>query len=267
MKPEPDYLSTNKSLWNQRTQVHVKSDFYDIPGFLNGKKVLNEPELQLLGDITGKKIMHLQCHFGQDSIELARMGGSVTGIDLSDEAIREARALNEKAGTSVQFICCDLYDTPVELHETFDMVFSSYGTIAWLPDLDKWASVIAKCLKPGGEFVFAEFHPVVWMFDDDFNKVGYNYFNTGPILENSEGTYTDRNAEIHSPYYCWNHSLSETLQSLIDNGLNIMHFREYDYSPYNVFRHSYEPEPGKFRIVHMENKIPMMFTLNAIKPE
>jgi len=183
MSEPADYLKLNKASWNTRTEVHFDSEFYDNESFLKGKSSLNDIELDLLGDVAGKSVLHLQCHFGQDTISLARMGAKATGVDLSDLSIKRANELNEKAGTDARFICTDLYSLPIHLDETFDIVFTSYGTIGWLPDMDKWAAIVSKYLKPGGLFVIAEFHPVVWMFDDDFKFIKYNYFNDGVIEE------------------------------------------------------------------------------------
>ncbi|WP_018627059.1 class I SAM-dependent methyltransferase [Niabella aurantiaca] len=265
MDSAKDYLAINKASWNKKVRFHLESDFYDVAGFINGASSLNDIELNLLGNIAGKRILHLQCHFGLDSISLARMGAQVTGIDLSDKAIEAADDLAAKTQTAIRFICCDLYDLPNHLNETFDIVFTSYGTIGWLPDLDRWASVIATFLKPGGRFVFAEFHPVVWMFDDEFNKIGYNYFNTGPITETYSGTYADRNADLNQEYVTWNHGSAEVLSSLLRNGLKLTAFEEFDYSPYNCFRHTEEIAPKKYRIQHLGNKIPMVFALMAVK--
>lgn len=265
MKESVDYIQINKQSWNNRTEFHVKSDFYDIENFLKGNTSLNPIELELLGDINGKSILHLQCHFGQDSISLSRLGAEVTGVDLSDKAINTAQELAQQTNSSAQFVCCDIYDLPQHLDKKFDMVFTSYGTIGWLPDLNKWADILSKFLKPNGRFIFVEFHPVVWMFDDNFEKVGYNYFNKGAIIEEESGTYADRKAELTQEYVCWNHSLGEVINSLIQNGLQITDFNEYDYSPYNCFSHTVEFEPKKFRIKHLENKIPMVYSLVAIK--
>jgi SAM-dependent methyltransferase len=265
MNTSPDYIEKNRLSWNNRVETHLKSDFYDLEGFLQGKSSLKSIELDLLGDISGKKILHLQCHFGQDSISLARMGAQVTGVDLSDAAISAAKRLATDTGAEVRFICCDVYALPAYLKEDFDIVFTSYGVIAWLPDLMKWASVVSHFLKPGGTFVFAEFHPVVWMFDDDFREVGYNYFNSGEIIETESGTYADRNAPIAQEYVCWNHSMGEVVNSLIQHDLMVKALKEYDYSPYNCFRHTLEFEPGKFRISHLGDRIPMVFSLLAQK--
>lgn len=265
MSIENNYIEVNKESWNSRVESHLKSDFYDLEGFLKGNTSLNSIELELLGDIKGKSVLHLQCHFGQDSISLARLGANVTGVDLSDKAIDSANKLAKETNASASFICCDLYDLPNHLNQKFDIVFASYGTIPWLPDLDKWAKLISDYLKPNGKFVFAEFHPVVWMFDDNFEKVGYNYFNSGAIIETQEGTYADKNAPIQLEYVCWNHGMSEVINSLIKNGLELNSLNEFDYSPYNCFSNIIEFEPKKYRIKHLENKIPMVYSILATK--
>ncbi len=265
MNPEKDFIHINRNTWNEKTEFHLKSEFYNVNEFLRGKSSLNDLELKILGNISGKKILHLQCHFGQDTISLSRMGAQVTGVDFSDKAIAAAKEMTLQTHTSAQFICCNVYDLDHHLNEQFDIVFTSYGTIGWLPDLDKWAHVISTFLKPEGRFVFVEFHPVVWMFDDEFEKVGYNYFNDGPIIETESGTYADRDAPIKNKSVNWNHSLSEVINNLIKNNLYIQSMDEFDYSPYNCFNHTIESEKGKFRIKHLENRIPMVYAIEAIK--
>ncbi len=260
-----NYIEINKQTWNNKTEVHINSEFYDNENFLKGKSSLNTIELELLGDVSNKKILHLQCHFGQDSLSLARLGAKVTGVDLSDKAIEKAKEFNEKLNLDAQFICCNVYDLPNYLDEKFDIVFTSYGTIGWLPDLTKWANIVSKFLKPNGKFIMAEFHPFVWMFDNDFKEVFYNYFNNEPIIEDESGTYADRYAEISAKTITWNHPTSEVLNSLIIAGLSIDSFNEFDYSPYNCFNETEEFEAGKFRIKHFENKIPMVFSILASK--
>lgn len=264
-QPEKNYKEINRKSWNQRVDVHMDSDFYDMEGFLSGKTSLNSIEMELLGDIRGKEILHLQCHFGQDTISLAREGAIVTGVDLSDKAIDRAKALASQCDVEVSFIQCDIYDLPNHLDRQYDIVFTSYGTIGWLPDLDKWASVVSRYLRPQGQFVIVEFHPVVWMFDQDFRKIEFNYFNTGAIVENEEGTYADKKAPISQQSIVWNHSLSEVVNSLIKCGLAVNSLDEYDYSPYNCFKNTVESSPKKFIIKHLENKIPMIFAIEATK--
>lgn len=267
MKAENNYIEINRQSWNSRTESHIASEFYDHDNFLKGKSSLNAIELSLLGDIKGKSILHLQCHFGQDTISLSRLGANVTGVDLSDKAIKQAQQIAKETNSNAHFICCDIYDLPKHLDKKFDIVFTSYGTIGWLPDLDKWASIISRFLKPKGEFVFVEFHPVVWMFDDDFEKIGYSYFNSGAIAETESGTYANKEADIELNNVTWNHAMSEVVNSLIKNDLTINSLDEFDYSPYNCFNNTVEFEPKKFRIKHLGDKIPMVYSLKATKKE
>lgn len=261
-----NYQEINRASWNNRLQAHLESEFYDMKGFMSGKSSLNSIELDLLGDVKGKSILHLQCHFGQDSISLSRMGAQVTGVDLSDQAIEKGREIAAKLGTDTRFVCCDLYDLSQHLDETFDIVFTSYGTISWMPDLDKWAGVISTFLKPGGSFVFAEFHPVVWAFDDDLQKINYHYFNVEAIAEEESGTYADRESSIKQKYVCWNHGLGEVHQSLQDQGLSVLHLKEYDYAPYDFISSMEEFAPGKYRVKQWGNKLPLVYSIVAQKP-
>jgi len=255
----------NRRAWNQKTDVHLKSAFYRHDAFLKGATSLNEIELGLLGDLCGQSVLHLQCHFGQDTLSLGRLGAYATGVDLSDRAIDTARATAQELGSLADFICCNLYDLPDHLHRKFDIVFTSYGTIGWLPDLKRWAAVVDHFLKPDGQFIMVEFHPVVWMFDDQFASVAYRYFNSGPIIETEQGTYADPNADLVQTCVMWNHSLSELIGSLLQNGLQIRAFEEYDYSPYPCFQHVVEVTPGKYRIKHLGDQIPMVYALIATK--
>ena len=265
MENTDNYIELNKATWNKKTEIHVESEFYDNTSFLNGKSTLNDIELQLLGDVSGKKILHLQCHFGQDSISLARLGAKVTGVDLSDKAIEKATELAEKLNADAKFICSDVYESINVLDEKFDIVFTSYGTIGWLPDLDKWAKVVSHFLKPDGKFIMADFHPVIWMYDNNFKDVFYSYFNIEPIIEVENGTYADKEANVTTKTISWNHPISEILNALIGNDLELNQFNEHDYSPYNCFNETEEFAPNKFRIKHFENKIPMVYSILATK--
>ena len=265
MQQYQNYFEANKELWNQRTTVHKDSSFYDVPSFMQGKNSLTPIELNELGDVSGKKILHLQCHFGMDSLSLARMGAEVTGVDLSDEAIAEARHLNDQLGLNAKFICCNVYDLPKHLDEKFDIVFNTYGVVGWLPDLETWAQMISRYLKPGGYFYLAEFHPVIWMFDDDFTHIKYYYQNRELIETDSTGTYTDRNAAIAAKEYSWNHSLSEVINSLLSAGLELEFLNEYSYSPYPCFNKVVQGADGNWRIEGLEDKIPMVYSIKALK--
>ncbi len=256
-----DYINKNKIAWDGRVEPHYESDFYDVKGFIAGNCSLNAIELDLLGDVKGKKILHLQCHFGQDSISLARMGARVTGVDFSEAAIEKGKELAAETNVDINFVCCNIYDLKKYLDEEFDIVFTSYGTIGWLHDLNAWANIVSHYLKPNGQFVFAEFHPVVWMFDDEFKHIKYSYSRSEPIIECIEGTYADNNADIKQEHITWNHGMGHVLNSLISVGIYIQQVNEYDYSPYNCFNNTVEIKPKQFRIKHLENKIPMVYSV------
>ena len=260
-----DYIKLNRKFWNDKTDIHYESEFYDVKSFLKGNTSLNPIELNLLGNIEGKSILHLQCHFGQDSISLARMGAQVTGVDFSDKAIKKAHELSESTKVNARFIQSDVYELEDNLNETFDIVFTSYGAIGWLPDMKKWASIISKFLKPNGIFIMVEFHPVVWMFDDSFEHIKFSYFNKETIVEEVTGTYTDRQAPIKNTMVSWNHSLSNILNSLIQQGLEIEKIKEFDYSPYNCFENTVKIDHKKYQLKGLEGKIPIIFSLKAIK--
>ena len=265
MENNDQYFEANKNLWNQRTAVHKDSSFYNLAGFKKGETVLTPIELNELGDVNGKSLLHLQCHFGMDSLNWARLGAKVTGVDLSDKAIEEAKQLNDELGLNARFICCNVYDLEKHLDEQFDIVFASYGVVGWLPDLDIWATIISKYLKPGGTFYLAEFHPVVWMFDDEFTHIQYYYENRELIVTENYGTYTDRKANITGKEYSWNHSISEVLNALIKAGLKIELFNEFMYSPYPNFSNTVQGPDGNWYIRGMEGKIPMVYSVKAVK--
>ncbi len=260
------FVNVNRELWNARTSAHVQSEFYNVEAFRKGQCTLNAIELELLGDVRNKSILHLQCHFGLDTLSLAKRGAKVTGVDFSENAIAEARNLAQSLGVQAEFVCADIYDLPQQFQGQYDIVFTSYGVIGWLPDLDTWAEIIAHYLNPGGKLVFAEFHPVLWMFDNDFRQIAYSYFQDGPIIENEKGTYADRSADIEMQSVSWNHSLDQVIGGLIAAGLQISEFQEFDFSPYNCFANTVESAPGRYQIKGMEGKLPMVFALSAEKP-
>ena len=265
MNTAENYVAINKALWNERTKHHLQSEFYDVNAFLKGASSLNSIELDMLGDVAGKSILHLQCHFGQDTLSLARMGAKVMGVDLSDAAIDTAKDLALKMAIDATFICCNIYDLPTLLEAQFDIVFTSYGTIGWLPDLKPWAAIVHRYLKPGGHFVFAEFHPVIWMFDNDLTYVQYSYFNREAIVETEQGTYADKSADIELKSVGWNHAIDEVLQNLLDTGLQLQQFEEFDYSPYDVFPGMKATEPGRFQLEKMPGKIPLVYALKMVR--
>lgn len=267
MKPEDNYININRQSWNNKVAIHVNSDFYDLEGFLQGTSSLKPIELDLLGHIKGLSVLHLQCHFGQDSISLSQLGAEVVGTDLSDRAIEQAQRLAAQTGSTATFICSDLYELPQHLEGQFDVVYTSYGVIGWLPDLERWANVVAHFLKPGGRFVMVEFHPMSWMFNDNFQTIQHSYFNDGAFVETLSGTYADQEADLQQTYVSWNHSIGKVVNSLLESGLTLTHLEELPYSPYNCYctDQIVESAPGQFQIAHLQGKIPMIYSIVATR--
>lgn len=270
------YFDANTAGWNTRTTLHKDSAFYDLESFKKGKTSLNTIELNEVGDVHGKSLLHLQCHFGMDTLSWARLGAIVTGVDISDEAIKLAEEIAGELKLDARFICANVYNLadPVKVHSfkgdlgeaAFDIVFTSYGTIGWLPDLSPWAKMIAAKLKPGGFFYIADFHPTLWMLDDQLEKPFYSYFNDEVIVTEQKGTYADRNAPIAYKEYGWNHPFSEIFTALISEGLQIEFLHEYPFSPYNCFANLQQGRDGMWRIKGMDNRFPMMYSIKAVKP-
>ena len=272
------YFTANKLSWNKRTAVHKDSAFYDLGSFKKGKTSLNKIELDELGDVKGKSLLHLQCHFGMDTMSWEREGAIVTGVDLSDEAIKLANEIRDELKLNAKFICANIFGLK-ENKEVLscyssptgggwvgaDIVFTSYGTIGWLPDLDKWAEIVAHFLKPGGTFYIADFHPVLWMMDENFEQVRYDYFNSKVITEEISGTYSDRDAPIKSVEHSWNHSISEIINALVKHNLLILQLNEFPYSPYNCFNNLQKVADDMWRIKGMDEKMPMMYSIKATK--
>lgn len=259
-------FNTNRETWNKKVAIHANSDFYDLPGFKAGKSSLNHYEINALGDVSGKSLLHLQCHFGMDTLSWTRMGATCVGVDISEEGIKLARALNNELGLNAEFVCCNVLDTSQHFSQHFDIVFSSYGTIGWLPDLVPWAKMIAERLKPGGIFYLIEFHPIAWMFDYtvDPPKMKYGYHQKEAIYEEYEGTYAEDGREkMVSKEYGWNHSLGEVINALIDAGLTLTYLNEYDASPYDVFPDLVKNENGMFEL--KEKQYPLLFELKVVK--
>lgn len=261
------HFENNKKLWNERTPIHINSDFYGNDAFIAGKSSLNKIELDEIGAVKGKSVLHLQCHFGQDTISFARIGAKATGVDFSDEAIKNAREINEKTGLDAEFVNCNIYDLRNHLDKKFDIIFTSYGVIGWLPDLNEWANIISHFLKPDGFFYIIEFHPLVWMFDDNFEKIEYPYFNTiEPLAIQQNTTYADTSQKLDGMEYSWNHSISEVYQGLKQAGLDVEFIHEFPFSSYNIFPDMYKGTDGYWRMNKFGEKLPLMFSMKAKKP-
>ena len=265
MEKQDDYFKVNKATWNQKVKIHSESGMYDLKAFKEGKSSLMPYELEALGDVSGKSLLHLQCHFGQDTLSLSRMGAKCVGVDLSDEGIKLAQKLNEKLDLDADFFCCNVLDTSMHIKDTFDIVFTSYGVIGWLPELKPWGKMIAERLKVGGTFFIAEFHPIVWMFDYDTGnaEMKYGYMQKDAIYVEYEGTYAATDSKMISKEYGWNHGLGAVVSALTEAGLHIDFLKEFDESPYDIFPDLQQTESGMYA---MKDKLyPLIFTLKATR--
>ena len=262
-----DYYQINREAWNLRSKVHQQSEFYDVEGFKAGKTSLQEIELQEMGDVKGKSMIHLQCHFGLDSLSWARMGAKVTGVDIADESIKTAQALAKELNIDARFVRSNLYDVPKVINTQYDIVFVSYGALIWLADINKWAEIVSGLLKPGGKLYLVEFHPFIFTLDDDC-LIKESYFNNeGPKDTTSEVTYADDGDDETVSYRNieWNHSLGEIVSALLNNGLKLASLKEFPFQVYDCFPNMQEDEPGRFVFKNLGRKIPYMFSLTAVK--
>lgn len=267
MDSETTFFEQNRQGWNWRTEVHMASRFYRMDAWKAGLNSLTALELEGLGDIRALDLLHLQCHFGQDTLSMARMGARVTGVDLSDVAITKARALARELELDARFLCCNVYDAPNHLQDDFDLVFTSFGVVGWLPDLERWARVIARHLRPGGVFYMAEFHPMLWTLDDTFTRLQYPYFHAGPMEQHNQGTYTDYDGPAHQfRDYTWAHTLGDVVSSLIGAGLRLEYLREYPSCPFNLFPNAVQDAQGWYRLEGLDGVVPMVFSVRAHKP-
>lgn len=258
-KSEAQYFEMNRVGWDRRTAVHVESRFYDVDGFMAGASSLREIELAELKDVSGKNLLHLQCHFGLDTLSWVREGAICTGVDISPVAIQKANELAEQASLSARFVCSDVYGFGASGTERFDIVFTSYGALCWLPDLKRWAEVVASNLAMGGRCYIVEFHPVHDLL------AGFSYFTcTDPDID-EEGTYTENGANAVAELATWAHPISSVINALVGVGIEIERISEFPYSPYNCFDGMVEREPGRFYLSHKGNDVPIVYSISGQK--
>jgi SAM-dependent methyltransferase len=256
---EINYFEMNRESWNQRAEVHFDSRFYDVDGFLAGNTSLREIELAELTQVNSRRLLHLQCHFGLDTLSWARLGAECTGVDISPVAIEKARQLNANTRLNAKFVCTDVYGYSRGDADPFDIVYTSYGTICWLPDLDKWAEVVASNLAVGGTFYMADFHPVYDLL------AGYSYFEKDEPDVEEEETYTENSGDLKTPLAVWAHPMGRVLNALVNAGIAIQRLNEFPFSPYQCFKGMTEREPGRYYITHNGQDIPLVYTITGQK--
>ena len=265
----------NRRYWDALVAVNADTEGYDgynIKAFLQGERDLHLIELSELDDVAGLSLLHLQCHFGMDTLMLARRGARVTGFDYSTAAIEKARWLAGKAGIDARFIQGDIYQAPALIDATFDAVFVSWGALCWLPDIQGWARVVAHFLKPGGWFYLAEAHPVMNTIEDENTdetvRVRYPYFHKpDPIRFDTQTAYTDnRTALAVTETHEWIHPIREVVTSLIDAGLRLEFLHEHPEITWRAMPYLVPGERGQYRMPDDRPNIPLSYSLKAVKP-
>jgi SAM-dependent methyltransferase len=270
---EPAWRQLNRANWDERVAVHLgPGSDYELAALRAGCHPLHAVENDELGAVAGKRLLHLQCHFGVDTLALAQRGAIVTGVDFSAPAIDAARGLAAELGLPATFVQADVYDTRQAVDGEFDVVFTTWGTICWLPDIAGWARVVASMLAPGGLFYFADVHPMALVFDDTVpgsqGMPGWAvpYFHKGAMEFNDTRDYADPNAVlVNARTHEFMHPVASVVQALLDAGLRLEMLREHPVLAWKAFAGMVPTEGGMFRLPGKE-WLPLAFSLRAAKP-
>ena len=267
-----EYAETNLRHWDELVGVHLGAGAdYDVEGFRRGRISVKDVERRELGDVAGKSLLHLQCHFGMDTLSWGRLGARVTGVDFSPAAIEAARGLAAEIGVDARFVRSNIYDLPEALSGEFDIVNTAYGALCWLSDIPAWARIAARYVRPGGTFYLAEFHPTGWIFDDapgvDALRVRYPYFPSGePMMFEEEGSYADRSAHVENKRtYNYPFTIGAVVSALIDAGLRIEHLHEFAGCCFPAMPFLEQRADGLWYSPASMGEIPLEFTIRATK--
>jgi len=264
-----DWRALNRANWDDRVPVHLGSSFYDLAGFRAGSSTLQPFEVSEVGDVAGRRLVHLQCHIGLDTLSWARRGAQVSGLDFSAPAIDAASALAASLGIPATFVVSDVYDAVDAFGgQQFDVVYTGTGALVWLPDIPRWARVVAGLLAPGGFLYLVEGHPFVQVLESGAAGlfVARDYFDAGPQVEDYPYTYTDGPALSHSRQVEFQHGLGEIVTSLVQAGLRIEFLHEYDFESFGRFGSLLRREDGTYRFPPGQPRVPMMYSLRASAP-
>ncbi|GAA3014083.1 class I SAM-dependent methyltransferase [Streptomyces fulvorobeus] len=272
--PAPDdWHDTNRARWDERVAIHAASDYYDLDAFRGGKDALRDFELAEVGDVTGKSLLHLQCHLGLDTLSWARHGASpVVGLDFSEPAVETARGLARSLGLGPEraaFVAADVYDAAEAVPDpSYDIVYTGVGALNWLPDIGRWAETAASLVAPGGFLYLAEFHPLADALDDETgSRVTYDYFTREAWVDETPGTYTDLDAPtIHNRSVEWQHPVGEVVSALAAAGLRIELLHEHDVSLVARFAALERRSDGYYRFPADHPRIPLMYSVKASRP-
>jgi SAM-dependent methyltransferase len=264
-------LLANRKRWDRLVPFHMRSRMYGVDKFKAGKSSLGPIELEEVGDPRGKSLLHLQCHFGMDTLSWARLGANVTGVDYSREAIRAAVELSKELGVPARFVCSDIYDLPSRLKGKFDIVYTSHGILCWLPDLARWGKIIARYLRPGGTFYILEGHPLAFLLSQDspkpFLRIRESYFaKDQPARYLVRGSYADGASSLKMEAFEWQHPLSEVVSALAGAGLRIEYLHEFPFDSWHQFSWQVKRKDGYWHPRDRRFSIPLMFSIRATRP-
>lgn len=260
-----EYSKANRANWNERVNYHFSSRFYDVAGFLSGCSTLRPIELQALGDISGKRILHLQCHFGLDTLSLNRMGALVTGVDFSENAIEKARALAAKTQQNVKFVCCDVLELDkVSSDRDFDLVFASYGIFCWISDLNRWFQVAHQMLRSNGRVYLVDGHPILDSLDIVDGSAVVVQRQANPVKCEVRTSYTEGSESLkNSVTYQWTHRLEDFREAASSAGFKTIQIDEYPYCHYQRFPQLVQRFDGYWELPG--NELPMLFSMNCAR--
>lgn len=272
-----DYRGTNRQMWDERAPAHAASPGYSVERFADDPEFLSyvvQFDRPRLGDLTGLRGVHLQCHIGTDTVSLARLGARMTGLDFSPVALEEARRIAGVAGVPVDFVEADTYDAVSVLGAgQFDLVFTGVGALCWLPDIRRWAEVVDGLLRPGGRLFLREGHPMMWALDDvradGLLAVTFPYFEVAePVAWTEEGTYVETDVQFHhNTSYSWNHGLGEIVGALLDRGLVLTELVEHDSVPWDALPGLMVRDDAteEYSLREHRERLPLTYTLQARK--
>ena len=265
------YTKSNMLNWDDRVDLHTEktdNSFYDIDGFINGKSTLRSIEIEELGDVRNKDLLHLQCHFGLDTLSWARLGANVTGVDFSHKAIDYAIDLSKRVKLKADFICSEVMELTDKLDSKFDIVFASYGVFCWIKSVAKWFEIASHFLKKDGILFIIDGHPMIDTLEYEDNRLDlrYSYFEGEPVIFEIEKSYTESEGKIENKTsYEWNHELSTFVNESIRNDLEIISLREYPFCFWKRYDNMKQNRDGWWEFDYQNIKLPFMFSLKARK--
>ncbi len=270
-----EYRTVNLANWNERVDGHMAPDGYRVDELINDPDWVTavvRHDAAKLGDVSGLTLLHSQCHIGTDTLSWAKLGATVTGLDFAPKAIAASRSIAAQMDVNATFVETELYSAPDHIDSTFDLVYTSVGAICWMPDITKWAEIMAGFVKPGGRFWIRDSHPALMALDDgrddDQLVVAYPYFHQPtpinfPATESYQGSATIENTDSYS----WAHSIADVITALMDAGLTLERFEEYQHLDWQFLSSMTQTEEGTWVLPEeVRDNVPMQFSILASKP-